>query len=145
MLDFGFFVSAVTVLRYLTYSSPNYDFGLFCNMFHYMKETGLPLVTSERNGLLSHFAVHFSPILYLLVPFAFIFDTLTVLVFAQILLVFAGVFPIFLICRQVKLSNAKSAIMSLLYISHMIPTPIPMIRLTYRELIFGMGKCGIMR
>ena len=72
---FGFFVSAITVYRYLTYSSPNYDFGLFCNMFHNMKETGLPNITSERDMLLSHFAVHISPAYYLMLPFYMIFPS----------------------------------------------------------------------
>ena len=68
-------ISVIGCLRYKTFSTPNYDFGLFCNMFHNMKETGLPLVTSERDRLLSHFAVHISPIYYLLLPFYWIFPS----------------------------------------------------------------------
>ena len=62
-------IAGITCLRYLTFSSPNYDFGLFCNMFYNMAESGLPMVTSERDMLLSHFAVHISPVYYLLLPF----------------------------------------------------------------------------
>lgn len=46
-----------------------YDFGIFSQMFAYMRRTGLPLTTLERDGLLSHFRVHLSPIYYLLLPF----------------------------------------------------------------------------
>lgn len=68
LLFFGF-VSLWTVARIYSFSSPTYDFGIFAQMFHYMKTTGLPLTTLERDGLLSHFAVHVSPIYYLMLPF----------------------------------------------------------------------------
>ena len=105
--------------RTLSYCSPGFDMGIFAQMLDNMTESShsfLPMVTCERGEYLSHFAVHFSPILYLLMPFCYIFSPLTVLVFAQILLVFAGVFPLFLICRNLKLSNAKSVLISLLYL-----------------------------
>ena len=66
---FFLFVSAWTVGRYCSFSSPTYDFGIFSQMFYYMKETGLPMTTLERDGLLSHFAVHVSPTYYLMLPF----------------------------------------------------------------------------
>ena len=64
-LYFAVFVGVQTVCRYLTHSTPNYDFGIFSQMFYYMKTTLLPLATSERDALMSHFAVHVSPIYYL--------------------------------------------------------------------------------
>ncbi len=102
-----------------SYYSPGFDMGIFAQMFDNMTDGShsfLPMVTCERNELLSHFAVHFSPILYLLAPFCFIFDPLTVMIFAQILIAFCGVFPLYLICRQLKLSYIKSTIISLLYL-----------------------------
>ncbi len=66
---FFWFVSAWGVGRVESYCAPSYDFGIFSQMFYYMKETGLPLTTLERDGLLSHFQVHMSPIYYLLLPF----------------------------------------------------------------------------
>lgn len=67
-LAFFLFVSAWTVARVYVLSTPTYDFGLFCQMFHNMDQTGLPMTTLERDGLLSHFAVHVSPIYYLMLP-----------------------------------------------------------------------------
>ena len=69
-LGVGFFllVSVWTVYRYKTFNSPVYDFGIFAQMFHSMKTTGLPMTTVERDGLLSHFRVHMSPIYYLMLP-----------------------------------------------------------------------------
>ena len=101
-----------------SYYSPGFDTGIFAQMFDNMTDGNhsfAPLVTCERNELLSHFAVHFSPILYLLAPFCFIFSPLTVMIFAQIILSFSGVFPLFLICRQLKLSYAKSTAISMIY------------------------------
>ncbi len=62
-------VSAWTVARVRSFCAPTFDFGIFSQMFHNMKETGLPMTTVERDGLLSHFAVHVSPIYYLMLPF----------------------------------------------------------------------------
>ena len=66
---FFVFVSVWTVCRILSFCAPTYDFTIFAQMFHNMKETGLPMTTVERDGPLSHFAVHVSPIYYLLLPF----------------------------------------------------------------------------
>lgn len=65
---FFLFVSLWTVCRVKSFSTPTYDFGIFAQMFHNMKTTGLPVTTLERDGALSHFRVHMSPIYYLLLP-----------------------------------------------------------------------------
>lgn len=102
--------------RTAAYCSPCYDMGIFAQMYDNMTETFLPFTTCERGEHLSHFAVHFSPVLYLLLPFCYIFKPTDVLVWGQILVVFSGVFPLWLICRKVKLSNFKSTIISLLFL-----------------------------
>ena len=96
--------------------SPCFDMGIFAQMYDRMTETFLPLTTCERGFELSHFAVHFSPALYLLMPFCYIFDATDVLVWAQILLVFSGIFPLWLICKKVGLSNIRSTVISLLFL-----------------------------
>ncbi|MBE6945999.1 MAG: DUF2079 domain-containing protein [Ruminococcaceae bacterium] len=65
---FFLLVSIWTVCRVRSFSAPTYDFGIFSQMFYHMKTTGLPLTTVERDGLMSHFAVHVSPVYYLLLP-----------------------------------------------------------------------------
>lgn len=67
-VGFFLFVSAWTVGRVRSFSTPTYDFGIFSQMFFYLKESGLPMTTVERDGPLSHFAVHVSPIYYLMLP-----------------------------------------------------------------------------
>ena len=88
-LAVGYFlyVSIWTVARVETFSTPSYDFGIFSQMFHYMKTSGQPLTTLERDGLLSHFAVHVSPIYYLLLPVYCLFpkpETLQVLCYLPV-------------------------------------------------------------
>ena len=72
---FFLFVSAWAVGRVYSFSSPTFDFGIFSQMFYNMKETGLPMTTVERDGMLSHFAVHVSPIYYLMLPFYWLFPS----------------------------------------------------------------------
>ena len=66
---FFLFVSVWTVCRVRSFLVPTYDFGIFSQMFHSMKTIGLSITTVERDGALSHFAVHVSPVYYLLLPF----------------------------------------------------------------------------
>lgn len=111
----GFIIAAITCYRYLTFSSPNFDFGLFVNMFHNMKETGLPLSTAERDVLLSHFVVHISPIYYLLLPFYFIFPSPMTLQIGQAVILASGVIPVMLLCRHFKLSGKVTMLVTLIY------------------------------
>lgn len=111
----GFIIAAITCCRYLTFSSPNFDFGLFVNMFHNMKETGLPLSTAERDVLLSHFVVHISPIYYLLLPFYFIFPSPLTLQIGQALVLASGVIPVMLLCRHFKLSGKVTILVTAIY------------------------------
>lgn len=57
------------IARIRSFCVSSFDYGIFAQMFHYLKTTGQPLTTLERGELLSHFAVHLSPIWYLLLPF----------------------------------------------------------------------------
>ena len=98
-------IASIGVFRYKTFGSPNYDFGIFVNMFYNMKERGLPVTTCERNELLSHFAVHFSPIWYVLLPIYFVFPYAETLAAAQGAILAIGAVPVLLIARENKLSE----------------------------------------
>ncbi|MBE6573325.1 MAG: DUF2079 domain-containing protein [Ruminococcaceae bacterium] len=108
-------ISVIGCLRVFTYSAPNFDFGLFVNMFHNMRESGLPMSTSERDVLLSHFAVHISPIYYLILPFYYIIPSPNTLQIAQAVILVSGVIPLILICRSYKLSNKSSIVLAFIY------------------------------
>lgn len=105
------FVSAWTVGRYLTFNTPTYDFGIFAQMFHNMKETGLPMTTVERDGLLSHFAVHVSPIYYVLLPFYAIFPDPATLQVLQALVLASAVIPLWLIGKHHGLTAGQRTLL----------------------------------
>lgn len=109
------FISVICCMRQLTFSTPNFDFGLFVNMFHNMKETGLPYITSERDMFLSHFAVHVSPIYYLLLPFYCIFPSPYTLQIGQAVIIASGVIPVWLLARHFKLSGRLQILVCLIY------------------------------
>ncbi len=111
----GIFVllcGTVGVLRYINIASPNYDFGIFCQMFYNMRESFSPVTTCERDGLLSHFAVHMSPIYYVLLPFYFVFPSPLTLQIGQTAVLASSVIPVYLLCRHYKLSDARTACMT---------------------------------
>lgn len=113
---FTLFTGGLTALNHRQHYSSCYDFGIFSQMFSYMKDTLLPMTTCERDRLLSHFAVHFSPIYYLMLPAFFVFPTPETLLICQGLIIASGLIPLYLICRQHKLSNNATVIFSLCYV-----------------------------
>lgn len=67
------FTALAMSLRYYKLCTPAFDFGIFTQMFENMKDGLGPVTTVERNYELSHFAVHFSPAYYLMLPFYMLF------------------------------------------------------------------------
>ena len=113
---FAVFVGGLTALRYKMYIAPNFDFGIFSQMFDYMKETGIPYTTCERDTLLSHFHVHLSFIYYLILPFYALFDTPYTLNIAQAVVLASGVIPLYLLCRHHKLSDWVTLALGVVYV-----------------------------
>jgi len=108
-------VASIGVYRYLTFSAPNFDFGIWCNMFHNMKESGVPNTTCERDMLLSHFAVHFSPIYYLMLPFYFVAPHPVTLQILQALVLYSGVVPLCIMAKHKGLSSRATALLAVVY------------------------------
>lgn len=111
------FVCAVVILRVLIYTAPNFDFGIFCNIYYNLKESFRPLSTCERNTLLSHFAVHFSPILYLLLPIYYIFPSEITLQVAQVVLLMSGAVPLWLLMKKYKIHATVKFFLTVAYCS----------------------------
>ena len=97
---FLIFVCTLTICRVRSFAAPTYDFGIFSQMFHNMRTTGVPNTTCERDGLLSHFKVHVSPIYYLLLPFYMLFPSPTTLQVLQALVLASAVIPLWLLARR---------------------------------------------
>lgn len=113
-LVFFAFVSLWTVCRVLAYRTPSYDFGIFSQMFHQMRTTGLPTTTLERDGLLSHFKVHVSPIYYLLLPFYCICPKPATLQVLQAALLASAAIPLWLLAKKHGFSPILRALFCLL-------------------------------
>lgn len=109
------FIALYTCARYNNYTSPNYDFGIFCNMFSSMVRDFTQTVSCERDAIIQHFAVHFSPIYYLMLPFYFVFRSPLTLQILQAVIVGSGVIPLYLIARRRKLSPALGAALCFAY------------------------------
>ena len=97
--------------RVLSLSCPTYDMGIFTQMFHSMRTTGLPNTTLERDGLLSHFAVHVSPIYYLMLPVFAVFPSAVTLELLQAAVLASAVIPLWRIARRNGFSGVVSALL----------------------------------
>jgi len=104
---FFLFVSAWTVGRVYCFSAPSYDFGIFSQMFYHMKQSGLPMTTIERDGLLSHFAVHVSPVYYLMLPLYCLFPAPATLQVLQAMVLTSAVIPLWKLGKHHGLSGAQ--------------------------------------
>ena len=108
---FFLFVSAWTVGRVYTFSTPTYDSGIFSQMFYYMRSTGLPMTTLERDGLLSHFDVHVSQIYYLLLPFYALAPFPATLQVLQAAVITSAVIPLWKIGKLHGFSGAENMLL----------------------------------
>lgn len=113
---FSLVMGYASALTQMYYANSTFDFGIFAQMFENMRTTGLPLTTVERGKELSHFAVHFSPIFYLLLPGYVIFPSPLYLYYVQAFIVASGVFAIFKISRVLGASPVFSLLTSAFYI-----------------------------
>lgn len=110
------FLAGLTTLRYLQYYSPNFDFGIFSNMFYHMREDLTQTVSCERDAIISHFDVHISPIYYLMLPFYAIFPSPVTLLIVQAALIACGVIPL---CKMAKKRGVRPFLILLLAIAYL--------------------------
>lgn len=113
---FTLIIGLSTVTRYTNFGGATFDLGIFTQMFEYMRTTGIPYTTVEREGLFNHFGVHFSPIYYLLLPGYMIFHHPAYLLMMQALAVGLCVFPIQRICRHMGFSPLAGTAMGFVWL-----------------------------
>ena len=112
---FSVFIGVFSQMTYKSFTSNTFDFGIFAQMFEQMRRTGLPITTVERAKELSHFAVHFSPFYYLLLPGYMLFPTPIYLFFVQAAGVGAGIVAVYKIARALEFSPNHSVVFAALY------------------------------
>ena len=102
------------ILRVRSLSVPTFDFGIFTQMYERMRAAGQPLTTLERDGLLSHFAVHVSPVYYLLLPFYALWPYPETLQILQAALMVGAVIPLWLLARELGFGPVQRFLFCLL-------------------------------
>ncbi|MCH5201005.1 MAG: DUF2079 domain-containing protein [Oscillospiraceae bacterium] len=105
-----------SIARHLCYGSSTFDLGIFAQMYGYMAHDLTQNTTLERGALLSHFAVHFSPIYYLLLPLYMLFPSVELLLTAQAAVCFSGVIPLLLLCKRWRYSESVTLAVSLIFL-----------------------------
>lgn len=110
------YIAILLYAKEATLSLATYDKGLFAQMFANMARGLGPITTLERDRVLSHFAVHVSPIFYLMLPVYLLWPSPETLEVLQVLIVMSGIIPFILILRELKLSNWMKSILPLIYI-----------------------------
>ena len=93
-IAFTLIMAYYSILRLRVFQATTFDLGIFAQMFEYLRTTGRMLTTVERNRLLTHFAVHVSPIYYLVLPVYMLFPRIETLLVVQAAAVGAGVFAV---------------------------------------------------
>lgn len=96
----GTVMSVFMILRDKCFETQCFDMGIFLQMYDHMADDLKPITTCERDFEMSHFKVHASYILYLLLPFYKIFSSPVTLHIAHSVLVMGGVIPLFLIAKK---------------------------------------------
>ena len=99
------YLSIVVAYKVKTFDGSTFDIGIFSQMFHRMSTDLTAITTLERDRVLSHFAVHISPIFYLMLPFYKVFPHVETLEVLQIWVVFSAVIPLRLLLKRLNLSK----------------------------------------
>lgn len=110
------FVAMTTIFKHKVYFTAVYDLGIFTQMYHSIITDFTQNTTCERGYVLSHFAVHFSPIYYVLAPVYMLFPSAETLLASQAVLAVSGFIPLYLICRRRNFSDIMSFMFTLVYI-----------------------------
>ena len=83
-----------------------------------MTKTGISYATSVRDYVTTQLHIHFSPILYLILPIYYIFPSPITLLVMQGVLVALGLIPLYKLCKHYKLNNFYTVIIGLIFIFH---------------------------
>ena len=104
------YLSIVVVYKVKTFDGSTFDIGIFSQMFHRMSTDLTAITTLERDRFLSHFAVHISPIFYLLLPFYKFLPHVETLEVLQIWVVFSAVIPLRLLLKRLNFSKSINSL-----------------------------------
>jgi uncharacterized membrane protein len=118
VLGYVVFLSAVSLVRHFSFQSSAWDLGIFDQACFSTLSGRLFYYTAElyANPGGSIFGVHFSPILFVVIPFYAILQNPATLLVIQSAVVGAGAYPVFLISQHVLQNRKLSYYFALLYL-----------------------------
>lgn len=111
------YISIVSAYKVTTFSVSTFDIGIFTQMFESMSRDFTQITTLERDKFMSHFSVHISPIYYLLLPFYKLFPYGETLEILQILIVFSGIIPFYLILKKMNFPSFTKPLLLLWFLA----------------------------
>lgn len=104
------------IIRHRIFLSSGNDLGTFDQMFYSMEKTLKPLNTITGVQINQFTNIHFSPILYLLLPGYLIFKSPEYLIYIQSLFTGLAAIPLFKLCRLKNLSVNTGLLISLAFL-----------------------------
>jgi uncharacterized membrane protein len=104
------------IIRHRIFLTSGNDLGTFDQMFFSMSKTFLPWNTITGIQINQFTAVHFSPILFLLLPGYLIFRSPEYLIFMQSLFTGLAAIPLFLLCRFKKINSGLSLFVAAIFL-----------------------------
>lgn len=102
--------------RAASLNAPNFDYGIFNQIISSITRTATPVITLERNRVLSHFAVHFSPILYLFAPLYAMLPKIFTINVTQIVPVLLALIPLNAFMKLKKISALTRYLILAIYV-----------------------------
>lgn len=112
----GCFILFLTVMGYLTYTAESGNStAVYTQMLWQMSQHFTPDTTLEFGESVSHFAVHFSPIFYLYLPFYMVIPAPVTLYVLQTAAVLSAVIPLSKLAKSKGLSGGMTVVVCLLF------------------------------
>lgn len=105
--------AATGIVRHRIFLTSDFDLGIFDQMFYFMGRGEAPVTTSVGYAMNHMLEIHFSPILYLLVPFDKLRPDAETLILLQSLFVSLAAIPLYRIVRLHELERKIAVLLTL--------------------------------
>gem|GEM_PF-3170269 len=109
-------LTAIAVMRHRVFLTSGFDLGVFDQMFYHMAQGKPPTSTSEGFLMNNMLEVHFSPILFLLLPAYKVWPRPETLMILQCLFAAAAIIPLYKIARLFNLNRKTAAALGLIFL-----------------------------
>lgn len=112
VVSFGL-TAATGIVRHRIFLTSDFDLGIFDQMFYFMGRGEAPVTTSVGYAMNHMLEIHFSPILYLLVPFDKLRPSAETLILLQSLFVSLAAIPLYRLARHHGLGQKIAVLLTI--------------------------------